>query len=95
MIELYLCWNDNEPNATWLSKCEDSGDKSRKATSNDMTEKLLSEYLDMDAESDNYHHLVGAYSWLSKIIKRVSDETVAKRVLLAIAKQGGLQNVGT
>jgi len=55
----------------------------------DTTAEELALYLDDEAESANYHNLVGAYSGLADLLNTISGSSVACRALWFIAKCGG------
>lgn len=55
----------------------------------DLTTEQLAQFCDDEAESDNYHHLVGVHAKLVTLIEMYDLDT-ANRVLREIAEYGGL-----
>lgn len=57
----------------------------------DATEEELADFLDSEAESDNYHHLAGVHDALRKVLlqKGLSKEQI-RIVFSTIVEHGGL-----
>jgi Na+-transporting NADH:ubiquinone oxidoreductase subunit NqrC len=53
----------------------------------------VSEFLDMKAEQENRHELVGMHTQLASIVRKAADDEAADAVMLEILKRGGLWNL--
>jgi hypothetical protein len=54
-----------------------------------VTADEIGEYLDLDAESANYHDFVGAGRAIARLVTKYGGEAAAKEVLLGLAAKGG------
>jgi hypothetical protein len=55
-----------------------------------LTAREIAQYLDEDAESANYHQLVGAHVWLVGLVEEAAGADVALKVIGAIFERGGI-----
>lgn len=90
--KIYLAKYD-DGNGAFLTFCKDH-EGARIASDAEKTLTALCEFLDMDAENENRHHLVGVHATLGKIVRKASNQDVAREVMLEIAESGGLHSMG-
>jgi hypothetical protein len=57
------------------------------------TADQLAEYCDQECENANYHDLVGAHRELVLIISSETDDETARKIMLTVAKRGGLHEI--
>ena len=89
MKTLYLINDD------YLSNCEELACPCRPATSDDLTAERVADYLDHQEEGDNFHHLVGAYDALRRLVANIAtgEDEDARRLMLALLRAGGLRGL--
>lgn len=69
------------------------GDSAVKASPESITPDAVADMLDLDAEGDNQHGLVGAHLKLVEILRASTTEESTLEVMRSIADHGGLHNL--
>jgi hypothetical protein len=59
----------------------------------DATTEQIAEWMDMQAEGENYHEFVGVSAGLARVIERHAGPEVARAVLLEIVQGPGIRGL--
>jgi hypothetical protein len=65
-------------------------EKGSEVVAGDLSADVLAQYLDDQAENENYHSIVGVHAKLAVIIRKYCDDSATTAILREIAEAGGL-----
>jgi hypothetical protein len=91
--KLYMVREDDDGGPEWLSRHPEGRATCREATEEDLAAGVIADYLDDQAEGDNYHDFVPLHSRLAGLLEVAGGPGAARIVMRAILDRGGLHRM--